>query len=243
MRLPRMLLTFFLTIIVGGIAVGACLAALIPGTVEVVTAHHYTTKGVANLSALAEPSTIYWNDGTTSMGTLGTQFRDPVSLDQVPKLVQNAVIATEDRTFWTNDGIDLGGVFRAFLKNVTSGQIEQGGSTITQQLVKNRILSSKRTVNRKVKEIEDALRLNEKFSKKKILEEYLNTIYLGSGSYGIKAAARRYFHIDGASVVVRVLEQLVAEGQLDPSVPGQAIEKYRLYDVNAGTSGVAGGDS
>ena len=66
-------------------------------------------------------------------------------------------------------------MFRAFLKNVTSGQIEQGGSTITQQLVKDRILTNKRTVNRKVKEIEDALRLNEKFSKKKILEEYLNT--------------------------------------------------------------------
>ena len=91
----------------------------------------------------------------------------------------NAVIATEDRTFWTNDGIDLGAVFRAFLTNVTSGRIEQGGSTITQQLVKNRILTPKRDVNRKVKEIEDALRLNEKFSKKKILEEYLNTVYLG----------------------------------------------------------------
>jgi len=193
MRLPRMLLTFLLTVIVGGVAVGACLAALVPGTVEVVTAHHYTTKAVADLSALAEPSTIYWNDGTEEMGTLGAQFRDPVHIDEVPPRVVNAVIATEDRTFWTNDGIDLGGVFRAFLKNVTSGQIEQGGSTITQQLVKNRILTNKRTVNRKVKEIEDALRLNEKFSKKKILEEYLNTIYLGSGSYGIKAAARRYF--------------------------------------------------
>jgi penicillin-binding protein 1A len=199
-----MLLTFFLTIIVGGIAVGACLAALIPGTVEVVTAHHYTTKAVADLSALAEPSTIYWNDGTSSLGTLGAQFRDPVQIDQVPNRVINAVIATEDRTFWTNDGIDLGAVFRAFLKNVTSGQIEQGGSTITQQLVKNRILTSKRTVNRKVKEIEDALRLNEKFSKKKILEEYLNTIYLGSGSYGIKAAARRYFlTVDPGATVPR----------------------------------------
>lgn len=193
MRIPRMLLTFALTVLVGGIAVGACLAALIPGTVEVVTAHHYTTKAVADLSALAEPSTIYWNDGSQKLGTLGAQFRDPVSINEVPDRVINAVIATEDRSFWTNDGIDLGAVFRAFLKNVTSGQIEQGGSTITQQLVKNRILTNKRTVNRKVKEIEDALRLNEKFSKKKILEEYLNTIYLGSGSYGIKAAAERYF--------------------------------------------------
>ena len=108
--------------------------------------------------------------------------------------MQNAVIATEDRSFWTNDGIDLGAVFRAFLTNVTSGKIEQGGSTITQQLVKNRILTSKRDVNRKIKEIEDALRLNEKFSKEKILVEYLNTVYFGSGSYGIKAAAARFFY-------------------------------------------------
>ncbi len=122
------------------------------------------------------------------------QFRDQIqSISEVPKLVQNAVIATEDRSFWTNDGIDLGAVFRAFLTNVTSGKIQQGGSTITQQLVKNRILTPKRDVNRKIKEIEDALRLNEKFSKDKILVEYLNTVYFGSGSYGIKAAASRYF--------------------------------------------------
>ena len=108
----------------------------------------------------------------------------------MPQRSINAVIATEDRSFWTNDGIDLGAVFRAFVTNVTSGEIEQGGSTITQQLVKNRILTPKRDVNRKVKEIEDALRLNEKFSKEKILEEYLNTVYFGQNSYGIKARGR-----------------------------------------------------
>ncbi len=189
----RTLTTFLLTIVIGGIAVGACLAALIPGTVEIATGHHYTAKQVGKLRALAQPTTIYWADGTP-MGTLGLQVRDPIkSVNEVPKRVIDAVIATEDRTFWTNDGIDLGAVFRAFLTNVTSGKIEQGGSTITQQLVKNRLLTPKRDVNRKIKEIEDALRLNEKFSKQKILTEYLNTVYFGSGSYGIKAAASRYF--------------------------------------------------
>ena len=73
------------------------------------------------------------------MATLGLEARDPITdIDEVPKPVIDAVIATEDRSFWTNDGIDLGAVFRAFLTNVTSGRIEQGGSTITQQLVKNR---------------------------------------------------------------------------------------------------------
>jgi penicillin-binding protein 1A len=191
----RSLVVVLVAIVLGGIAVGACLAALIPGTVEIATAHHYTADQVGKLKALAQPSTIYWADGTTSMGTFGLEARDPItSLDEVPKIVQEAVIATEDRSFWENDGIDLGAVFRAFLTNLTSGQIEQGGSTITQQLVKNRILSPKRDVNRKIKEIEDSLRLNEKFSKEKILVEYLNTVYFGSGSYGIKAAAKRFFY-------------------------------------------------
>src|SRR5262249_32108705 len=155
---------------------------------------HYTADSVTKLSALAERTTVYWDDGTTPIGYLGLLDRRPVTLDQVPKMVINAVIATEDRTFWTNPGVDLGGVFRAFLTNLTSGKVEQGGSTITQQLVKNRILTPKRDVNRKIKEIQDALRLNEHFSKQKILEEYLNTVYFGSGSYGIKAAASRFFY-------------------------------------------------
>jgi membrane peptidoglycan carboxypeptidase len=191
-NLGRLFATFVITLVLGGLAVGACLAALVPGTVELVTAHKYTVNQVKELSALSERTTVYWADGTV-MGTLGYDDRELVNLKDVPLPVQNAIIATEDRTFWTNDGIDLGAVFRAFLTNVVSGEISQGGSTITQQLVKNRILTPKRDVNRKVRELEDALRLNEKFSKEKILEEYLNTIYFGSGSYGVKAAARRFF--------------------------------------------------
>jgi membrane peptidoglycan carboxypeptidase len=189
--LSRTLITFLLAIIIGGLAVGACLAALIPGTVEIATAHHYTAEQVGELKALAQPSTIYWADGTTSMGQFGVESRDLVnSIREVPARVTNAIIATEDRSFWTNDGIDLGGVFRAFLTNVTSGKIEQGGSTITQQLVKNRILTPKRDVNRKIKEIEDALRLNEKFSKDKILVEYLTPCTSGR----VRTASRRRRH-------------------------------------------------
>src|SRR4051794_18744924 len=192
--LSRSLIIVLVAIVVGGIAVGACLAALIPGTVQGATAHHYTTAEVPNLKALAQPSTIYWADGSQMGDSIGKEARDPIhALNEVPKMVQNAVIATEDRTFWTNDGIDLGAVFRAFLTNVVSGRIEQGGSTITQQLVKKRILTDKRDVNRKIKEIEDALCLTEKFSKKKILTEYLNTVYFGENSYGIKSAAERFF--------------------------------------------------
>jgi penicillin-binding protein 1A len=183
-------------VVVGGVALGACLAALIPGAMAIATAHHYTVASVKDLRALAEPSTVYWSDGVTPIpcGQLGIQSRDPVSsVSEVPTRIVDAIIATEDRTFWTNDGIDLGATMRAFVINLVSGRIEQGGSTITQQLVKKRILTDKRDASRKLKEIEDALHLTEKFSKQKILTEYLNTVYFGENSYGIKAAAERFF--------------------------------------------------
>ena len=203
-NVARLLGTFVATVLIGGIAVGACFAALVPGTVDIVTAHRYSVQQVKELSGLAETTTVYWNDGKTKLGKLGLLDREIVPLSDVPERIQNAVIATEDRTFWTNDGIDLGAVFRAFLTNVVSGEINQGGSTITQQLVKNRIVGGKRDVNRKIRELEDALRLNEKFSKQKILEEYLNTVYFGQGSYGIKAAARRFFTTPDPTASVRL---------------------------------------
>jgi penicillin-binding protein 1A len=196
--LLRSFTTFVVAVVAGGIAVGACLAALIPGTVEIATAHHYTAGTVKNLRALSQQSTVYWSDGVTPMpcGQLGIEIHDPVATAaEVPARLVNAVIATEDRSFWTNDGIDLGGVFRAFVTNLVSGRIEQGGSTITQQLVKKRILSDKRDVHRKLKEIIYALRINKKFSKEKILTEYLNTVYFGENSYGIKSAAERFFNV------------------------------------------------
>src|SRR5207253_2506955 len=87
----------------------------------------------------------------------------------------------------------VSGVSRAFVENLTEGKISQGGSTITQQLVKNRILGNKRDLQRKAKELILAYRLNDKYSKREILKQYLNTVYFGQGSYGVKATARRFF--------------------------------------------------
>jgi len=183
---------FLITIIVGGIAVGACLAALIPGVVALAQANTSVGGGVAPLRDLSQRSTIYDSAGNV-IGVLGTQNREDATLAEIPQILQEAVISVEDKNFWTNDGIDLNGLMRAFVTNLTSGKIEQGGSTITQQLVKNRILSSSRDVNRKVKEIVLALRLNDKYSKSEILEQYFNTVYFGQGSYGAKTAAERFF--------------------------------------------------
>jgi penicillin-binding protein 1A len=179
------------TIICGGAIVGLLCAALLPATGVLVTAQHYKA-GVPPLSALAQRSTVYDSVGNV-IARLGIQNREDAKLSEVPKILQDAIIAVEDKTFWKNDGIDLNAVARAFLENVTSGEIEQGGSTITQQLVKNRLLTSTRDVDRKVREIVLAIRVDKKYSKEQILEQYLNTVYFGQGSYGVRAAVERMF--------------------------------------------------
>ena len=183
---------FLLTVVIGGLAVGACLAALIPGTEALVAGNSYRETAVSSLRKLSQRSTVYDAAGNV-IGQLGLQNREAVPLSQVPQVLVNAVVATEDKTFWKNDGIDIGAVFRAALKDFTSGRIEQGGSTITQQLVKNRILSDKRDLKRKIRELVLALRLNDTYTKKEILEQYLNTVYFGQGSYGVQSAAERFF--------------------------------------------------
>ena len=193
-KVPGAFRNFVLTVVIGGVAVGACLAALIPGVSEVGAAHHYTSDKIGALRDLAQRSTIYDAAGGVE-AVLGNKNREAVTLDTVPQLIQDAVISVEDQTFWDNDGVDLNATVRALLTNLTSGEIEQGGSTITQQLVKNRILTKRRDINRKVREIVLAFRLNEKYSKREILEQYLNTVYFGQGSYGVKSAVERFFLI------------------------------------------------
>jgi membrane peptidoglycan carboxypeptidase len=178
-------------VLAGGLILGVCFAALIPGARQIALAHHYTAT-VSRLGELSQPTTVFDSTGAP-IGKLGVQDRDPVELNEVPQILINAVIATEDKTFWTNSGIDVGGVSRAFVENLTSGRISQGGSTITQQLVKNRILGNKQDLQRKAKELVLAYRLNNKYSKREILKQYLNTVYFGQGSYGVKATARRFF--------------------------------------------------
>jgi penicillin-binding protein 1A len=194
-RLPQAIRALIITTVIGGVAIGAGLAALIPGADLVANGSYYESTKIGELSELAKRSTILNADGGT-IAVLGLENREPVDLDQVPEIVQNAVVAVEDQTFWTNDGVDLNGTLRAFIKNLTEGGIVEGGSTISQQLIKNRILSNKRDINRKIREIILALQLNEKFSKREILEQYLNTVYFGQGSYGVKAAVERFFLIN-----------------------------------------------
>ena len=124
------------------------------------------------------------------------EYRMYTPINRVPQLVIEAFLAAEDKNFYTNPGIDLFGIFRAFVVNVLhvgSNKRMVGGSTITQQVVKNFLLSNERTFSRKIKEMILAHRISNSLSKDKILEFYLNYIYLGNGSYGVSAAAMSYF--------------------------------------------------
>jgi penicillin-binding protein 1A len=118
---------------------------------------------------------------------------DYVPLDLLPRYVSNAVIATEDQRFYDHHGVDPFGMIRAAVTNLREGRTVQGGSTLTQQLAKNLYLSQDRTFARKLEEFTLALWLESRLTKSDILELYLNRVYLGSGAYGIDAAARRYF--------------------------------------------------
>jgi membrane peptidoglycan carboxypeptidase len=188
--------------VLGGVVLALGLAGLVQGAQVIVAAHHYTPDAL-RLSRLAEPATLYAADGST-LATLGLQDREPASYDEIPKMLVDAVVATEDRTFWDNPGFDLGALARALIADIKAGRIVEGGSTITEQLVKNRLLDPKHDAGRKVHEIVLAARLAHTYSKQRILTEYLNTVYFGEGAYGVKSAARRFFlTTDPASALPR----------------------------------------
>lgn len=130
-------------------------------------------------------------------GQMISQFwleqRTLIPLTKVPQNLQNAVLATEDVRFYKHWGIDFLGIFRAFLMNVKAGHVVEGGSTITQQLARNLFLTKEQTLGRKVREALLSLQIERNFTKKQILEMYLNQIYFGQGAYGVESAARTYF--------------------------------------------------
>ena len=117
-----------------------------------------------------------------------------VSIDAVPKYLKDAIISTEDKNFYTHDGYDVLGIARSVIVNIINKRASQGASTITQQLARLLFLSNEKTLIRKVKEIQIAARIEKSISKDKILEMYLNNVYLGAGAYGVGAAASTYFN-------------------------------------------------
>jgi len=123
----------------------------------------------------------------------GEQYGGELRADEVSPHLIHAVIAAEDRRYWSHAGIDPRGIARAIWANIQAGRVVQGGSTLTQQVAKNVFLDAERSLDRKLKEVPMALALELKYSKNEILSIYLNRVYLGAGTYGFEAAARRYF--------------------------------------------------
>jgi penicillin-binding protein 1A len=134
-----------------------------------------------------------YSDSNRLLAEFFLENRTPVSLEEIPEILVQALIATEDTRFYSHPGIDYRGVARALYRNLRAGKVLEGGSTLTQQLAKVLFLTPERSYARKLKETALALKIEQRYTKREILSLYLNQIYFGSGAYGVEAAARIYF--------------------------------------------------
>ena len=144
----------------------------------------------------AQRTQVFDSDGNPIGILLNDIDREIITLDEVPPDVIATIVAVEDSKFWLHNGVDLRATARALVSNVSAGGIASGGSTITQQIVKLRVVGSERSFNRKIREAVIAARLEEDFTKEEILEFYVNEVYLGNGAYGLQAGAETYFGKD-----------------------------------------------
>lgn len=177
------------------ISLGIVYAFLLLGVIGVsVFTYLYVTIDVpeADEVALAQTTTVYYADGTTRMGTYSEVNRTIIDTKEVPAYVGHAIVSSEDRTFYTNSGVDLRGIMRALYTNLTTGS-RQGGSTLTQQYVERYYVGETTSYGGKLKEAVLAIKINRQQTKDQILGNYMNTIYFGRGAYGIEAAAKLYF--------------------------------------------------
>ena len=153
-------------------------------------------RDLVELEELSQRSLVLDRDGDVMGVFHAEENRSPVELERVPQHVIDAILDMEDDRFWRHGGVDLRATLRALVTNVESGEVRQGGSTVTQQLVKKGLLTPEKSIERKVKEAILAVRLENTLSKREILERYLNTVYFGNGAYGVQAAAERYYGKD-----------------------------------------------
>jgi penicillin-binding protein 1A len=232
-RLLRFALKWSLVGAIWVVFIGLCLAA-------------WFATDLPDLSRLEHverrPSvTLLAADGSM-LASYGDLYGNQLRLSDMPAYLPEAVIATEDRRFYDHFGLDPLGILRAMVVNFRAGHLVQGGSTITQQLAKNIFLTPERTVRRKGQEVLLALWLEWKFSKDQILELYLNRVYLGAGTYGVEAAARKYFGKPATKLTVfeaaTLAGMLKAPSRANPlSDPTAATERARLVLDNMVAAG------
>ena len=142
---------------------------------------------------LAQTTNVFDRDGTDLLYQFEVERREVIPLAEVPQMFIDATVSAEDKSFWTNPGVDIFSILRAVRDDLLNQEVVSGASTITQQLVKQRIIGGEFSVTRKIKEAILAIQVTRTYSKEQILELYFNQIYYGNQAYGIKAAAQTYF--------------------------------------------------
>jgi membrane peptidoglycan carboxypeptidase len=177
-------------------------------------------------------STIIQYSNGEEIGRIGSENRQILPLAKIPLDLRNAVMAAEDRNFYSNKAFSVTGIARALLNNLKSGNLNgEGGSTITQQYAKTAFLSPSRTIQRKIRELVISLKLENSLSKDQILENYLNTIYFGRGSYGVQTAAQQYFNRNAdqlsLSQMAVIASILRSPGYYDPSLSEENEERLK----------------
>jgi membrane peptidoglycan carboxypeptidase len=242
LRLATVLRLSAALLAVGALAAGFALPFV--GAAALVSARAATqilnTSCDVTVTAPAQTTTVYASDGTTVIARLFSQNREPVALSSIPLTVQDALVSTEDRTFYTNNGVDPKSIVRAALADSGGGDT-QGGSTLTMQYVKQlryyqattdaqRAAAIDQTLQRKVSDAVCAVDLEQKYSKAQILDGYFNIAFFGENSYGIQVAAETYFGVDAAKLSVTQGATLVgllrSPSELDPfQAPAAAVQR------------------
>jgi penicillin-binding protein 1A len=194
-KLIRSVSGFIVVALFGATAVGTCFALLIPAARQLAFGTTSYGARAPDLAPLQQRSTVLWSNGSVMTQLYNEQDRVPVRLRQVPQNLIDAVLAIEDRDFYEHKGVDWRGTLRALVRDIEGEGDLQGGSTITQQLVKiTQFPQAERTGRQKIREASVAVQFEQQLTKDQILERYLNEVYFGAGAYGVKAAAERYFN-------------------------------------------------
>ena len=219
-------------LVIGGFAVAFTVAALAPRAKEIYGANESTSAEI-DFDELALRSIVYDTNGDEFDVLYDVENRALVELDDISDTMVTSLIVVEDEGFWDHNGVDAKAIGRAFIENVNAGGIEQGGSTITQQLIKNGVIGDDRELDRKIPEAALAIRLERELTKEQILEAYLNTVYFGSGAYGVRAAAEIYFGTTPDQLTwpqSALLASLIANpGRYDPTLfPDRARDRREV---------------
>ncbi|RZF22963.1 PBP1A family penicillin-binding protein [Halobacteriovorax vibrionivorans] len=219
----RLVVLMSFLVLIGGLA---CFSVLV-----------YFSFTLPKISSLADynppiKSKILSKDGVI-LYNIGKQNRELVEFDDIPPRVVDAFLSAEDSNFYEHEGVDYVGVLRAFVANIKAGRVVQGGSTITQQVAKSLLLTSERSITRKIKDFLLAQKIEKRFNKKEILYLYLNQVYLGGGYYGIKSAFEGYFNKELSEATVAesalIAGLLVAPGKYSPYRNPQHAKTRQAY--------------